>query len=172
MPNIRYFDNMVPTSERWDLHEFCLKSMYQLGWYDSQDPSKYIPNLHSHWSDKDMEKSHLLPYIQECVDQSPWFTKKKLHRTIVNLVRSNDVHQIHHHKGDQVALYYANLDWQDGWYGETLFYDEFDESKIGFTTPYIPGRIILFDGTIPHAIRPQSVAGPKFRITISMFYND
>ena len=31
---------------------------------------------------------------------------------------------------------------------------------------------LLFDGTIPHAIRPQSVAGPKFRITISMFYND
>ena len=85
-------------------------------------------------------------------------------------MRSDDVHYIHHHESDQVALYYVNMDWNDGWYGETIFYDEFDQNKIGFTTPYIPGRIILFDGVIPHAIRPQSVEGPKFRITISLFY--
>ena len=90
--------------------------------------------------------------------------------TVVNLVRSNDIHTIHHHKMSQVALYYVNMDWQDGWYGETIFYDELDRNKIDFTSPYIPGRIILFDGKIPHAIRPQSVDGPKFRITLSFFY--
>ena len=170
MSHIVYFDNVVPTSERLQIHEFCLKSTYKLGWYDSQDPSKYILNLHSRWSDEDMENSQLLPYIQNCIDQTPWFTKKKLFDVVVNLVRPNDVHTIHHHKNEQVALYYVNLDWRDGWYGETIFYDEFDQNKIGFTTPYIPGRIVLFDGSIPHAIRPQSAEGPKFRITISLFY--
>ena len=89
MPNIVYFDNIVPTSERLQLHEFCLKSMYKLGWYDSQDPSKYILNLHSRWSDEDMENSQLLPYIQNCIDQTSWFTKKKLFDVVVNLLLYN-----------------------------------------------------------------------------------
>ena len=138
--------------------------MYQLGWYDSNDPAKYIPNLHSQWSDTDVKNSQLLPYIQNCIDQTPWFTKKIIDATVVNLVRSNDIHTIHHHKMSQVALYYVNLDWQDGWYGETIFYDELDRNKIDFTSPYIPGRIILFDGSIPHAIRPQSVKAPKLSL--------
>jgi len=170
MSQITYFDNVVPTTERMNIFKFCQSSMYQLGWYDSDDPAKFIPNLHSQWSDTDVENSQLLPYIQNCIDQTPWFTKKKIDMTVVNMVRSNDVHTIHHHKMSQVALYYVNLDWRDGWYGETIFYDELDQNKIDFTSPYIPGRIILFDGKIPHAIRPQSVDGPKFRITLSFFY--
>ena len=83
-----------------------------------------------------------------------------------------DVHYIHHHRTRHVALYYANLDWEDGWYGETIFYDEFDENNIIFTSPYVPGRIILFDGNIPHAIRPQSIDGPKFRISITLFFDE
>ena len=55
MANIVYFDNVVPTTERMEILKFCHNSMYQLGWYDSQDPAKYIPNLHSHWSDKDVK---------------------------------------------------------------------------------------------------------------------
>jgi hypothetical protein len=67
-------------------------------------------------------------------------------------------------------LYYVNLEWRDGWYGETFFYSD-DLKDVAFTSLYVPGRILLFDGDIPHAIRPQSVAGPKYRITISTFFD-
>ena len=67
------------------------------------------------------------------------------------------------------ALYYVNLNWEDGFYGETFFYNSKDLSKIEFASVYKPGRIILFDGHIPHAIRPQSIKGPKFRFTLSVF---
>ena len=43
-------------------------------------------------------------------------------------------------------------------------------NNIAYTTPYIPGRFILFDGSIPHTIRPQSSKAPKFRFTISIFF--
>ena len=46
------------------------------------------------------------------------------------------------------------------------------KNNIIFTSPYIPGRIILFDGNIPHAIRPQSTNGPKFRISITLFFEE
>tara|TARA_X000000368_G_C22673796_1_gene555151 strand:+ start:44 stop:562 length:519 start_codon:yes stop_codon:yes gene_type:complete len=172
MNKISYSDNVVPTSLRHQINEFCLRSIYTLGWQDSQDPSKYIPNLHSNWSIDDLDKIQILPHIQKCIDKTPWFTGKKLNKTVVNLVRPMDVHYIHHHRTRHVALYYANLDWEDGWYGETIFYDEFDENNIIFTSPYVPGRIILFDGNIPHTIRPQSIDGPKFRISITLFFDE
>ena len=69
------------------------------------------------------------------------------------------------------VLYYINLDWRDGWHGETLFYNPNNLKEIIYTSLYIPGRIILFDGSIPHAIRPQSIKAPKFRFTLSLFFD-
>ena len=92
-------------------------------------------------------------------------------RIVLNLVRSDDVHYVHHHKDQQVLLYYVNLDWVDGWYGETLFYNPKNLKEILYTSLYQPGRILLFDGYIPHAIRPQSVKGPKFRLSLSLFFD-
>ena len=173
MNKISYYDNVVPSALRQQIHDFCINSVYQLGWQDSQEPSKYIPNLHSHWSIEDLDKIQITPYIQTyAIDKTPWFTGKKLNKIVVNLVRPMDIHYIHHHSGQHVVLYYVNLDWKDGWYGETIFYDEFKENNIIFTSPYIPGRIILFDGNIPHAIRPQSTNGPKFRISITLFFEE
>ena len=47
MNKISYYDNVVPIALRQQIHDFCLKSTYKLGWEDldnPEDPSKYIPN--------------------------------------------------------------------------------------------------------------------------------
>ena len=49
--------------------------------------------------------------------------------------------------------------------------DKNNINDIKFTSSYVPGRIILFDGTTPHAIRPQSSMAPKFRFSVSVFFN-
>ena len=96
--------------------------------------------------------------------------KNKLSKIVCNLVKPDDVHYIHAHPDQHACLFYVNLDWRDGWHGETLFYNLEDLKEVAYTSLYIPGRIILFDGSIPHAIRPQSVKGPKFRFTLSLFF--
>ena len=73
--------------------------------------------------------------------------------------------------GKQVLLYYVNLSWTDGWHGETLFYNPYNLKEVEYTSLYVPGRIILFDGTVPHAIRPQSVKATKFRLSLSLFFD-
>ena len=63
-----------------------------------------------------------------------------------------------------------NLEWKDGYAGETLFYN--DDLKDAHTvSSFVPGRITIFDGEIPHTIRPQSTYGPDYRFTISYFVN-
>ena len=168
--HLNIFDDKIPYVIRYDIWKYCINSTYNLGWQDSEDVAKYELNLHSSWTQKELEESKIYPYIEDCIKNTDWFTCRKIAKIIVNLVRSDDVHFIHGHNDCQVVLFYVNLDWQDGWYGETIFYDPDNINNIAYTTPYIPGRFILFDGSIPHTIRPQSSKAPKFRFTISIFF--
>ena len=172
--NIEVFDNLVDYSIRNKVYVFCLNSFFTLGWEDSNELSKKtIKNIHSSWNLKDLESSGILPYIEKAFSKSKLFTYniEKLKRIELNLVKSEDIHFIHTHRNQIVALYYVNLDWQDGHYGETIFYDKKNINNIIYTSSYVPGRIILFDGECPHAIRPQSTMASKFRFTISIFFN-
>ena len=168
--HLNIHDNKIPYVIRENIWRYCINSTYTLGWQDSDDSGKYELNLHSSWTQKELESSKIFPYVEYSIRNTDWFTNRKISKIIVNLVRSDDVHFIHGHDDRQVVLYYINLDWQDGWYGETIFYDPDDTNNIAFASPYIPGRFILFDGSIPHTIRPQSSKAPKFRFTLSIFF--
>ena len=168
---IDIFDNKIPYQDRLSVFSYSMKSSFNLGWKDSDEPEKYILNLYSSWTKKECEESKLFPFIEECIEQTDWFTNKNFSGAYLNLVTSTSVHYMHSHRDKQIALYYVNLDWQDGWYGETLFYDKNDLNQIVFASPFIPGRIILFDGSIPHCIRPQSISAPKYRLTISFLFD-
>ena len=171
MTHLSVFDNIVPYNIKNDIWEYSIKSNYKLGWVDTEQPEKYDLNEYSHWSIEEFKLTKLLPYIQNCIDDTDWFTNQNLSKVICNLVRSNDVHYLHIHDNQQVCLYYVNLDWRDGWHGETLFYNPDNLNEIVYTSLYVPGRIILFDGSIPHAIRPQSVKATKFRMSLSLFFD-
>jgi len=172
--NLEAYDNLIDYGTREAIHAFCVHSKFRLGWEDSDEETKITTkNLHSSWSEKDLKNSKLEPYIKKAFSLSKSFKYNldKLWRVELNLVKSDDVHFIHTHNDYIVALYYVNLSWQDGWYGETIFYDKKNINDIKFTSSYVPGRIILFDGSTPHAIRPQSSAAPKFRFSVSVFFN-
>jgi hypothetical protein len=172
--NIQCFDNIIPFHDRQDLLEYCANSKFVLGWEDRTiiENEKSIPCIHSNWSQYDFERSCIIPYIHKCIQETPWFTKKFVQKVILNLTKSDDVHYIHAHQDQYVVIYYVNLDWEDGWYGETIFYNPNDLDEVAFTSVYKPGRILLFDGIIPHVIRPQSIKGPKYRMTLTVFFGD
>ena len=52
-----------------------------------------------------------------------------------------------------------NREWKHEWGGETILLGD-DAQEIEYCCPYKPGRIIIFDSTIPHSARQQSFATP------------
>ncbi len=164
---IEVFDNAVPFKVKDRMNDLAHGTFFKLGWKDSK---RGEDNLYSAWTPNQLTESNILLPIQNCIAQTKWFTNTVLENIIINLVRPNDVYYIHHHHDWQVALYYINLEWEDGWHGETLFYDSKDLDKIIFTSVFKPGRIVLFDGNIPHAIRPQSIIAPKYRMSLTLLY--
>ncbi len=169
---IGVFDVQVPFAAWEKAVDDCSRTNFMLGGTDRPgvDHEKAVPNVHASWSQEQLDASGIFTYIAPCIEETAFFTSRRIEQAIVNLVRPTDVHYVHSHPGKQVALYYCNLDWEDGWYGETLFHDPRDLSRVNFTSPYTPGRIILFDGNIPHAIRPQSINGPKYRISLTVLF--
>ena len=69
-------------------------------------------------------------------------------------------------------IYYVNLQWDLYWGGYTLFAnDAIDEIELGIM--YNPGRVIMFDGSIPHCVSPPWIGCPTVRWTFAVqFVNE
>ena len=159
---IEVHDNKVPFYIQQYVYNFVLNSNFRIrGWEDRDDMDKY--DLHSMWSIQDLKKSKLYPYVEK------FYSFKTFDKCVVNLTKPGDHYFTHTHgEGSTVVLYYVNLEWKDGWAGETIFYDH---KRIPTNSyEYTPGRLLKFDGRLPHSIRPQSFLGPQYRFTISVFF--
>ena len=174
MKNIEIYDDTVPFTERSAFYMCAQNSLYKIGWEDRDEyDKKAFPCLHSSYSPDDLTKMNILPFIEKIFKQSKFkknFHFKSITKALINLSKPGDIHYNHVHAGNIGILYYINLDWKPEWCGETLFWDK-DEKEIIYTSPYKPGRFIIFDAqNIPHTLRPQSYVGPAYRFTLSIFF--
>lgn len=165
------FDDLFPLDYRLFLYSVAKNSIFKIGWSDSEVPERKSHDyfLHSVWTADDIEKTGIMTIINETYI-SQFLEDYQLEKTILNLSTPSDVNYVHTHPEGKVLLYYVNVDWRDGWHGETQFYSE-NLKHVQYTSPYTPGRLILFDAKIPHAIRPQSIIAPQFRFTLAMCLN-
>lgn len=167
---IQAYDDLFDFKYRNDIYQFVKQSLFRIGWVDSETPETIKHEfIHSTYTKEDVDKLGFFEQLKKTpvIDHIKDLEHK---HTKVNLSTPSDSNFIHSHQEKLVVLYYVNLYWGNGWHGETLFYDKYGKD-IAFASPYIPGRIIVFDGSIPHTIRPQSIIGPKFRFTISSFFD-
>ena len=166
---IRVYDDVFDMEYRHSLYSFAQSSTFRIGWADSLMPeNRQFQSLHSNYSMEDVARLGILdrlaatPVAQE-------LNEYRLEKCILNLSTASDVNFIHAHPEDKVLLYYVNLEWRDGWHGETLFYDE-SGKEVVFASAYTPNRLIAFDAKIPHTIRPQSHLAPHYRLTLALVY--
>ena len=166
---LRVYDNMFDFQYRQLLYHYMQSSLFRIGWSDGITPEKRGSQfLHSVHSVEDLKSVGFMERLEQ-TSVGPELVGYSLTKAVLNLSTAADVNFIHAHSEDKVILYYVNLDWQDGWHGETLFFDEASKN-IMFASPYTPGRIIAFDAKIPHTIRPQSHLATFYRMTFALVY--
>lgn len=167
---IRVYDTLFDSHYRADVYSFAQKSYFAIGWADAAIVEKQANRfLHSVYSEDDVDRLGILKKIAES-EASGELAGYKLAKTILNLSTASDANYVHTHAEDKVLLYYVNLEWFDGWHGETLFFSE-DHKDVAFASPYTPGRLISFDAKIPHTIRPQSHIAAQYRFTLTLIFN-
>ena len=167
---IHIYDGLLPLQLRDEVWGFINNSMFRIGWSDANTEKgvghKY---LYSPYSDVDNQACGLLPYLRTTPVQGH-IKNLMLKKAMVNLSVPTDTHWAHAHPEKLVVLYYANMDWEQHWHGETLFYTE-DLSEIELAIRYTPGRVVVFDASIPHAMRPQSTEADRYRFTYAMTFD-
>ena len=165
---IDIYDNSVPMLSRLHMLEYLKKECgWFLGWADREDET---PQLHALVNNANPKVFDLLENIRETETFLERIEGLDCDKVIANLSTSASVHISHAHPEKLVTLYYANVEWKEEWEGETMFFDE--DGEIEFTSRYVPGRIIMFDGSMPHTIRAQSIAGPPYRFSLSYFWRE
>ncbi|XP_028394289.1 uncharacterized protein LOC114518487 isoform X2 [Dendronephthya gigantea] len=96
-----------------------------------------------------------------------------------NLIRNADTTQIHHdctrQENEWTFLLYLNPDWSANDYGETVFYETNDD-KTEIITEVLPkyGRVVIFQGIIPHSARPPSrnFTGARLSFAVKLSVNE
>ncbi|HYJ35505.1 MAG TPA: 2OG-Fe(II) oxygenase [Rhizomicrobium sp.] len=73
-------------------------------------------------------------------------------RAYVNCSIYGDTYYIHRdcapHERHVTALYYANLEWQADWGGETIYYNDDEDAEFAITPR--PGRLVIARGALLH----------------------
>jgi hypothetical protein len=166
---LRVYDNVLDMQYRHSLYAFAQASKFQIGWADGPiaENQKY-QFLHSVYSGEDLARLQIVEHLQN-TPVAQEMVGHTLTKCILNLSIPSDANFVHAHPEDKIILCYINLEWRDGWHGETLFFDE-SGKDIVFASAYTPGRVIVFDAKIPHTIRPQSYIAPAYRFTLALVY--
>jgi hypothetical protein len=149
---IEIFDDVFSASERFKLYEFVNTSLYTIDRFGNSAPEhvKYHKTLKSTYNLIDLlnfgffNNQHILNYIKQ--------NNLRVRECYVNLCTASDIYTYHtdtYTTEIPTGLYYANLEWHPTWEGETHFSNE-SMDDILCSCSFIPGRVIFFDGNIPH----------------------
>ncbi len=178
---IRIFDNFISYNYISELYLHCSRG---LGFIDS--------NFDNPWSTKFATPKQI------CTIHPPSELNQTVHHTIAhNLVASeilnskqfsffSETHEVlsisfnkssfgtsdlvHVDSTDNdnyTILAYINPEWSIDWGGETLFYDSNLQEIVKSIIPK-PGRVIIFDSTIPHSARPPQIHCPYSRCVLAI----
>lgn len=168
--NIHVYDNAIPFADAEDWFRLTSNLSFAIGWSDRYSTDRRQGCLHHKMTVVPNNIYETFkPILNHYLD-----TEKPLESYsvtgVINLTKPGDIHFTHTHKNKLVLLYYLNLDWEQEFYGETLFMD-YDNNDACVCVIPKPRRVVIFDGNIPHTIRPQSSLGPQFRYSMTLIFN-
>jgi Rps23 Pro-64 3,4-dihydroxylase Tpa1-like proline 4-hydroxylase len=170
--NITIYDDVFTFAERQEFYSFCKNSFYRIDGKDS-DIIEHQSNLSlvARYTENDLFNMKFLECIKD--EKILDVTKKyKLNSASVNLSTPADLYHVHtdtHAKEGMTILYYVNMSWSIDWAGETIFLNEKGDD-FEYVSAFKPGRLLLFDATIPHMIRPPVMKANTLRMTLALRY--
>jgi hypothetical protein len=170
---ILVYDNVFSQQEVNEIYTLISQRPYRN--HNVDDSLHHNKHIDVKWSSEIDEKELLLQtLLTKYSEVMPMFFDGKyaINRSYVNYATHGTVDLIHEDcayyiKDNFTILQFGNFYWTSNWHGETVFYDS-NMSEILFSCSLKPGRIIVFDSSIPHSARQPSKIAEYPRYTIAM----
>jgi hypothetical protein len=179
--NIYIFDNVFESHLAQKFYIFILNSFFKINFLSDSSVldyhNKFSNSFGSSFSPDDVESLGFLKNLPDEIKNKFNICPKNMSRCLINIISPMNAYHPHDDSGKNVKwgsikwslIYYVNLKWQIEWAADTLFLDE-NREKIEYFTQCIPNRIVIFDATIPHIIRPSTIIAPQHRFSINMTF--
>jgi Rps23 Pro-64 3,4-dihydroxylase Tpa1-like proline 4-hydroxylase len=166
---IQIYDDYFTYNERATWHKFIKNSLFKSDGSDYDETNRM--QLYSSYSLEDVSNMGFLhsPGFKK-INEEHQLLDKGLKQLRVNLSPPSECATVHTDGNGLTLVYYANLEWDLSWGGQTLFMDD-TLSEAEYTCLYKPGRIVLFDGSIPHMITSVSFAAKAHRYSFAIQAN-
>jgi hypothetical protein len=171
---LHIFDNLINYDEREHMYAWCSSRDFCTTGNDTQRPEHLGDfNLFSPIEWEDIETRCPLARAENIHYLSPFLEGYIRTQSRVNLSTLHDKDRFHTDGGSGspclTLLYYPHMTWDKEWGGYTLFTDRTGKN-LEFVSFYEPGRIILFDGLIPHCISNPNPQAPFYRLSFVIQY--
>lgn len=170
--DIFVYDNVFSFQERRDFYSFVLGSFFKMNGSDSSTNTNVLRDyqIYSNYSDEDVLNMKFFAGKQvQAIGDQHGFKQRNPAQIRVNAGHYGEKNRVHSDGHGLTMLYYANLEWQLDWSGHTMFLSE-DLQDCEFLSVYKPGRLVVFDGTIPHCILSPTILSPVHRFTFVIQY--
>jgi hypothetical protein len=167
---IAIYDDVFTFSARSEMYHFANNSLYTIDRFTSDLPemSQYHRTIKSSFTVTDMVRfkffhnDFILKFIKE--------NNLRIFNTYINLCTASDIYQYHVDSftpGIPTMLYYLNQEWDPIWEGETHFANS-TMKDILFSAAFVPGRLVIFDSTIPHKSSQPGPLAKFYRFTLAV----
>jgi hypothetical protein len=166
---IEIYDGLFSFKERENFYSYVTNSLYRTSGADTYRlEHKGHFSLYCGLSFQDVTDMGLLkhPEVKKVLNTRPLGAYKQAR---FNLSTLNDSNHFHIDTGALTLLYYPNPEWRIEWGGYTLFAND-DTTEIEHCVAYVPGRLIIFDGSIPHNISAPTNLAPTYRFSFAIQY--
>lgn len=166
---IDVYDGLFSHHEQIQFSDFIKKSFFKIDGYD-QNALPLEMQLHSQYSFEDTLSMGFTSHpAYFALDEKYGLSGMEIVQSRVNLTTPSEKNRVHTDNTGITILYYANMEWDTSWGGHTLFMDD-SLQDAEFTCLYKSGRVIVFDGSIPHMIMTPSNICPTYRTTFAIQY--
>jgi hypothetical protein len=168
---IEIHDNALTESHREHVYMFSIMTDYKIGWDDTATfEHRQYPCLHHTLTSKEWKELDIINGLQD-KELKHKLTDLSFDEATINLATPASMQFPHTHGSSTILNYYINPEWKNEYYGETIFYNNTLTDSIS-SVLFKPNRAILFDGSIPHSIRPASHIAPSYRFTLTAFFKE
>lgn len=171
---LEVYDDLFSYDEKLHLIKVITQSLFRVNGADSVFNARTdsIPQIYSSYSEQDLEYIGILKTKAfGFLHQDHKLLDKQIKQVRINLSPPSERNLVHTDQAGITFLYYPNLEWKLEWGGHTLFLNEkLDEAE--YTCLNVPGRVVVFDGTIPHMVMTPTMMAPVHRYSFAIQFSD
>lgn len=171
---IEIYDDAVSFNDRYKFFNYIKNSIFRVGGNDGagQEQLDQITQIYSVFTPTDIEKMGLTEtLVFKNIAEKYQLAKRGLKLIRVNLSPPSERNFVHCDAAGFTVLYYASIAWKLEWGGHTLFMDDQLDQAL-HTCIYKPGRIVVFDGTIPHMIMTPTMLATQYRYSLALQFGE